>query len=164
MRWKDLSNEAKSVIEWVQNPFTDKRELISVKIGGHFVKEYLPKYSYNDSDRIDILITNELYEEITKYVTQDDNFDYAISKNGITFKLKDNVQIYISEQEKKILEYLDQRYNNCKLERKILKAQTLEEIDDITSKMNTQQLRSVIKLLVNRMTPTNIRNNRIQNS
>ena len=93
MKWKDLSHEAKSIIEWVQNPFTDKRELISIKIGSHFVKEHLPKYSYNNSDRIDILITNELYEEIVKYVAQDDNLDCAISKNGVTFRLKDNVQI-----------------------------------------------------------------------
>ena len=47
------------------------------------------------------------------------------------------------------------------LEKKILKAQSYEEIDDITRKMNTSQLR---KLLVDRMTPTNVKINRIQNS
>ena len=50
------------------------------------------------------------------------------------------------------------------LEKKILKAQTPEEIDNITSKMNTLQLRSVIKLLVDRMTPINVKINRIHNS
>lgn len=50
------------------------------------------------------------------------------------------------------------------LEKEILKAQTLEEVDDITSEMNTSQLRSVIKLLVDRMTPTNVKINRIHNS
>lgn len=93
MEWKDLSNEAKSIIEWVQNPFTYKKELISIEIGGHFIKEHLPKYSYDDSDRIDILITKELYKEIVKYVTQDNNLNYIISKNGITFKLKDDVRV-----------------------------------------------------------------------
>ena len=43
------------------------------------------------------------------------------------------------------------------LEKKILKAQTPEEIDNITSKMNTLQLKSVIKLLVDRMTPINVK-------
>lgn len=50
------------------------------------------------------------------------------------------------------------------LEKKILKAQTPEEIDNITSKMNTLQLRNVIKLLVDRMTPINVKINRIYNS
>ena len=50
------------------------------------------------------------------------------------------------------------------LEKKILKAQSPKEIDEITRKMNTSQLRNVIKLLVNRMTPTNVKINRIQNS
>lgn len=50
------------------------------------------------------------------------------------------------------------------LEKKILKAQSPEEIDKITRKMNTSQLRNVIKLLVDRMTPTNVKINRIQNS
>ena len=49
------------------------------------------------------------------------------------------------------------------LEKKILKAQSPEEIDKITRKMNTSQLRNVIKLLVDRMTPTNVKINRIQN-
>ena len=40
------------------------------------------------------------------------------------------------------------------LEKKILKAQSPEEIDKITRKMNTSQLRNVIKLFVDRMTPT----------
>ena len=43
------------------------------------------------------------------------------------------------------------------LEKKILKAQSPEEIDKITRKMNTSQLRNVIKLLVDRMTPTNLK-------
>lgn len=50
------------------------------------------------------------------------------------------------------------------LEKKILKAQSPEEIDEITRKMNTSQLRNVIKLLVDRMTPINVKINRIQNS
>ena len=50
------------------------------------------------------------------------------------------------------------------LEKKILKAQSPEEIDEITRKMNTSQLRNVIKLLVDRMTPTNVKINRIRNS
>ena len=50
------------------------------------------------------------------------------------------------------------------LEKKILKDQSYEEIDEITIKMNTSQLRNVIKLLVDRMTQTNVKINRIQNS
>lgn len=54
--------------------------------------------------------------------------------------------------------------NVFELEKKILKSQSPEEIDEITRKMNTSQLRNVIKLLVDRMTPINVKINRIQNS
>ena len=36
MKWNDLSNDAKSIIEWVENPFTNKRETIEIKIGEVF--------------------------------------------------------------------------------------------------------------------------------
>ena len=50
------------------------------------------------------------------------------------------------------------------LEKKILKAQNSSEIDAITEKMDNQQLRDMIKLLIDRLTPENIKINRILNS
>ena len=50
------------------------------------------------------------------------------------------------------------------LEKKILKAQNPCEIDAITEEMDNQQLRDMIKLLIDRLTPENIKINRILNS
>lgn len=50
------------------------------------------------------------------------------------------------------------------LEKKILKAQNSSEIDTITEEMDNQQLRDMIKLLIDRLTPENIKINRILNS
>lgn len=51
--------------------------------------------------------------------------------------------------------------NLFELEKKILKAQTPDEIDAVTQNINVQTLRNVIKLLVDRLTPPNIKINRI---
>lgn len=50
------------------------------------------------------------------------------------------------------------------LEKKILKAQSSSEIDSITEDMDKQQLRDMVKLLIDRLTPENIKINRILNS
>ena len=50
------------------------------------------------------------------------------------------------------------------LEKKILKAQSTREIDLITEDMDKQQLRDMVKLLIDRLTPENIKINRILNS
>ena len=50
------------------------------------------------------------------------------------------------------------------LEKRILKAQNPSEIDAITEGMDNQQLRDMIKLLIGRLTPENIKINRILNS
>lgn len=50
------------------------------------------------------------------------------------------------------------------LEKKILKAQSPSEIDAITEEMDKQQLREMVKLLIDRLTPENIKINRILNS
>ena len=50
------------------------------------------------------------------------------------------------------------------LEKKILKSKNPDEIDVITEDMDKQQLRDIIKLLIDRLTPENIKINRILNS
>lgn len=47
MKWNDLSNDAKSIIEWVENPFTNKRETIEIKIGEVFHRK-CPMYCGNN--------------------------------------------------------------------------------------------------------------------
>lgn len=53
--------------------------------------------------------------------------------------------------------------NPFEVEKKILKTQSPEEIDVITESLDKQTLRDVIKLLVDRLTLTNMEINRIIN-
>lgn len=50
--------------------------------------------------------------------------------------------------------------NVFELEKKILKAKTPEEIDNTTKDVDAQMLRDVIKLIVDRLTPYNIKANK----
>lgn len=54
--------------------------------------------------------------------------------------------------------------NLFEIEKKILKVKSPDEIDAITKDLDNQTLRDVIKLLIDRLTPTNIKLNRIANS
>lgn len=40
MNWNSLSDKAKNVIEWVENPFTDKKEIVTINEGKYFVRDY----------------------------------------------------------------------------------------------------------------------------
>lgn len=53
--------------------------------------------------------------------------------------------------------------NLFEIEKKILKAQSPDEIDAITKSLDNQTLRSLIKLIIDRLTPINIKINRIIN-
>lgn len=90
MKWNDLSIEAKSVIEWVENPYTKNRNDICIEVGHHF-----KRYS-GDDGIVDILITEELYEEIKRFIQEDDNLEITKEIKEITFKIKDssNLQLH----------------------------------------------------------------------
>lgn len=53
--------------------------------------------------------------------------------------------------------------NIFEIEKKILKAQTPDEIDAITEGLDNRVLRDLIKLIIERMTPVNIKMNRLLN-
>lgn len=82
MEWKDLSDDAVKVIEWVENPYTGKRETISIEIGGYF----------KPIDIVNIKITKELFEEILSWVESDKElvYNYKYVENKLTFRLRDD--------------------------------------------------------------------------
>ena len=51
--------------------------------------------------------------------------------------------------------------NIFELEKKILKSSSPDDIDKITENMTQQQLRDMIKLLIDRLTPQNVKINRM---
>lgn len=72
MEWKDLSNEAKSVIEWVE--ITNRKENITIQVGVNFQRK-VPAYAEERSGKCDIPITKKLFSEIIKYVESDNNLE-----------------------------------------------------------------------------------------
>lgn len=95
MEWKNLSEEAKSVIEWVVSPITNFRQTIEIKIGETFHRE-CPKFCGDYGDpigNIDIPITRELFQEILRYVTESEDIQCNQYTDGLIFRLKDGVEI-----------------------------------------------------------------------
>ena len=81
MDWKNLSNEEKSVIEWVENPYTNMRETIKIEVGRYF----------NPIREVNILITEELFKEILSWVESDKEliYNYKYVEKKLTFRLRD---------------------------------------------------------------------------
>lgn len=83
MEWKNLSNEAKSVIEWVENPYTNRRETIKIEVGGCF----------NPIREVNIQITEVLFNEILSWVQYDKEITYEHNGNKLIFQLSDNSKV-----------------------------------------------------------------------
>ena len=49
------------------------------------------------------------------------------------------------------------------LEKELLKANNINEVDMITREMSNEQLRNIVKLLIDRLAPVNVKLNRILN-
>ena len=94
MKWNDLSNDAKSIIEWIENPFTNKRETIEIKIGEVFHRK-CPMYCGNNGKQpdVNIFITKELYQEVLRFVIEDDEIQCEQFMDGLLFKLKEDSKV-----------------------------------------------------------------------
>lgn len=83
MKWNDLSDVAKNVIEWIENPFTRKRETIVIKAGECFTR------GGHGTGDVNILVTQELFEEVRRFVASDSNIQSVINLEGeLMFAIK----------------------------------------------------------------------------
>lgn len=95
MEWKNLSEEAKSIIEWVVSPITNWKQTIEIKIGETFHRD-CPRFCgevYGKSSSVDILVTKKLYQEVLKYVSKQEDMKYEQSHDKLIFRLKDEVEV-----------------------------------------------------------------------
>lgn len=93
--WKNLSDEAKGIIEWVVSPFTNFKQTIEIKIGGVFQRkcpELCGDFGEPLGD-VNILITKELFQEVSKYVVEQEDMEYKQSDGSLAFRLKDSVEV-----------------------------------------------------------------------
>ena len=88
MDWKELSDKAKSIIEWVEDPYTNKRRTIKIKIGEYFEPETI--YAIKPTQ---IMVTKEIYQEIMDFVTNDRELEYELFPDRFIFKIKDDSEL-----------------------------------------------------------------------
>jgi len=90
MLWKDLSKEAKSILEWVENPLTNKRMTITVERN----KVWFMKCPVWSGD-VRINVTNSIFSEIKDYINSDENI--KVIENGedkLVFTLIDGIKLH----------------------------------------------------------------------
>lgn len=83
MKWNELSNEAKGIIEWVEDPCTNQRKTLEISIGEYFEQ----KTRYKDIS-VKIMVTKEVYDEVVKYVECDKELESAQFPNSYLFRIK----------------------------------------------------------------------------
>jgi len=84
MKWNDLSNEAKSIIEWIENPYTRERLTIEIKLNKEFI---FPASSES------VMVTKNIYDEVLQFVTDDANLQCQQFADSLIFKIKDDSKL-----------------------------------------------------------------------
>lgn len=82
MLWKDLSREAKSVLEWTTHVWSDEPQVLVIERGKMFVQEV--KYTGG----VEIFITDELFDEIVRFLPYSKSTVYDINSNVIRVQPK----------------------------------------------------------------------------
>lgn len=90
MKWADLSNDAKSILEWVEHVWTGKRQVLKIERGMDFFQPL--KYAGD----VHVKMTDTLFEEIKDYLPKNEgsNLDFQISEHELTVTLKDGIKLH----------------------------------------------------------------------
>lgn len=97
LKWNDLDDNVKSILEWIENPFTGKEEIINIKAGEDFYRDYRKDLTFGyknaypfDTGEIKIPVTEEIYDTILDYISTDDNLSVVIDEasQSVYFGLK----------------------------------------------------------------------------
>jgi hypothetical protein len=78
--WKNMSEESRSILEWLESPVTDKKLTLTIKKNQVWSREW---------GNINVMVTEKIFDEIKQYVNQDDDI-IMIEDNGdkLIFKEK----------------------------------------------------------------------------
>lgn len=73
-----MSDDAKSILEWLENPFTNKKTTLTIAI--HTVKKVPGK---------DIFINESLYKEMLQYCNKNKSINVELGKDQFTARFDD---------------------------------------------------------------------------
>jgi len=77
--WKNMSNESRSILEWLESPMTDKKLTLIVEKNKVWTRNFT---------NINIMVTDDIFNEIRQYVNQkDDIIMVEDSGDKLIFKL-----------------------------------------------------------------------------
>ncbi|GAA4879777.1 hypothetical protein GCM10023310_69940 [Paenibacillus vulneris] len=88
MKWADLSNEAKSILEWVEHVWTGKRQVLTIERGKLWVQ---PVKYVGD---VKVPVTDELFDEIKRWLPYSKDTVHKIEDDIMTVTLKDGVRLH----------------------------------------------------------------------
>ncbi|MNJ90572.1 hypothetical protein D3C87_81710 [compost metagenome] len=82
MIWKNLSRDAKNILEWTENPTTNERELLKVVRGENF-------QMHSIMGNTDIFVTDEIWNEIKVYCEENkDRNNLCVHDNTLYISLR----------------------------------------------------------------------------
>lgn len=91
--WMDLSAEAKSVLEWIENIMTYEHDIMFIQIGEYFDRPTI-RYAH-DELKTHILITSALFNEIVAWCEIDQSIDILEKTDeSCKFQLKSSVSLH----------------------------------------------------------------------
>lgn len=87
MKWSDLSKEAQSILEWQEHVLTGRPQTLVIERGKEF---YQPCVAFSGDVRI--MVTDELFEEIERWVPCNPDITYTNDGNKITTDYIDKIK------------------------------------------------------------------------
>lgn len=88
MHWITLSNEAKSILEWVEHVHTGEKQILIIELGKTWTQ--YDKYT----GEIKVEVTETLFKEISEYLPFSDKTIHQIKDSVIAVTLKDGVKLH----------------------------------------------------------------------
>ena len=73
-----MSNESRSILEWLVSPMTDKKLTLTVEKNKVWTRNFT---------NINIMVTEDVFDEIKQYVNQEDDIMVEDSGDKLIFKL-----------------------------------------------------------------------------
>lgn len=116
LEWNDLSDDVKGIVEWVRHPFNGKEEVVNIKVGEDFYRNYKDsltssyknKYPF-DTGELRIPVTRDIYDTVLDYISEDDDLRAVIDEESesVYFGFRDIMKNFSLEEEIKNTEIPD---------------------------------------------------------
>ncbi|EPD81317.1 MULTISPECIES: hypothetical protein [unclassified Paenibacillus] len=88
MKWADLSNNAKSILEWVEHVWTGQKQNIEIH------KNMMWRQPLKYVGDVNVFVTEELFDEIKTWLPHSKATVYSIDGDMIRVRLRDEIKLH----------------------------------------------------------------------